>query len=107
MAFDDPVVWILIITAVVFLFGGNKIPQLARAMGEARREFDRASRGTPPGEFRKGSSASSNPREVQEDPLIEAAEKEGIDTHAKSREQIASELSSKLQQFASDRTKSF
>ena len=27
MAWDDPVVWVLIIAVVVFLFGANKIPE--------------------------------------------------------------------------------
>jgi TatA/E family protein of Tat protein translocase len=40
MAFDDPVVWVLIIAIVVFMFGSSKIPGLARALGQARREFD-------------------------------------------------------------------
>jgi|GEM_PF-359626 TatA/E family protein of Tat protein translocase len=45
MAWDDPVVWILIVTLAVFLFGSNKIPAIARSLGQARREFDRAWRG--------------------------------------------------------------
>ena len=42
MAFDDPLVWVLIIAVVVFLFGANKIPGLARAFGQAKKEFDEA-----------------------------------------------------------------
>ena len=42
MAFDDPIVWVLIIAVVVFLFGANKIPQFAKAIGQARKEFDTA-----------------------------------------------------------------
>lgn len=45
MAFDDPVVWIMIIALAVFLFGSGKIPQFAKALGEAKREFDSAWRG--------------------------------------------------------------
>lgn len=45
MAFDDPIVWILIFGIVILLFGSGKIPQLARGIGKARREFEQASKG--------------------------------------------------------------
>ena len=45
MAWDDPVVWVLIIAAIIFLFGSNKIPELARALGQARKQFDEARSG--------------------------------------------------------------
>ena len=40
--FDGPVVWAIIIVAVL-LFGGSKIPELARGLGKAKREFKKAS----------------------------------------------------------------
>ena len=41
MAFGDPVQWIIIgvIVVVIFLWGPQKIPDLAKAVGRARREF--------------------------------------------------------------------
>jgi sec-independent protein translocase protein TatA len=39
---DGPIVWAIIIVAVL-LFGGSKIPELARGLGKAKREFKRAS----------------------------------------------------------------
>jgi TatA/E family protein of Tat protein translocase len=45
MAWDDPVVWILIVGLGILLFGSNKIPEIARSLGAARREFDAASKG--------------------------------------------------------------
>ena len=97
MAWDDPVVWILIIAVVVFLFGASRIPQFARSLGQARREFEKGSKGEPP---------SQNPQPVApaavagvpsaDDPLVVAAQREGIDTQGKTKEQIASELSWKL-----------
>lgn len=38
--FDDPIVWVLILGVVVFLFGTNKIPQFAKSLGQARKEFN-------------------------------------------------------------------
>ena len=41
---------LLIVAVIVLLvFGGSKIPQLARSLGEAQREFRKASEGDRPG----------------------------------------------------------
>ncbi|MDG6995280.1 MAG: twin-arginine translocase TatA/TatE family subunit [Nitrososphaerota archaeon] len=45
MAWDDLVVWVLIIAVVVFLFVANKIPEIAKGLGQARKEFEQASKG--------------------------------------------------------------
>src|SRR5713226_1991978 len=98
--YDDPVVWILIIILVVFLFGASKIPGLARAFGQARKEFDKGYKGdgTDPGANPSQNSAqeSSGSFPATDDPLVLAAQKEGIQTAGKTREQIASELSWKI-----------
>ena len=105
MAFDDPLVWILIIAVVVFLFGANKIPGLAKAFGQAKKEFDSASKtpATPQPQYQTApppvvNSSPQMPPPVlaSDDPLVIAAQREGIDTQGKTREQIASELSWKL-----------
>ena len=96
MAFDDPVVIILILAVVVLLFGAGRIPAFARSLGQARREFDKAMKGNFE-EPAKVEMASSNP--VAEDPLIEAAKKEGIETTGKTKQEIASALSWKLNQM--------
>ena len=108
MAFDDPLVWVLIIAVVVFLFGANKIPGLARAFGQAKKEFDQASKSpnTPPPQtqYQNNPPPMTTPQMpppqtqvlASDDPLVIAAQREGIDTTGKTREQIASELSWKL-----------
>jgi TatA/E family protein of Tat protein translocase len=85
MGFDDPVVIMLILGVVVLLFGAGRIPGFARSLGQARREFDKAAKG----------NFDPDPVQVQ-DPLIEAAQKEGIDTRGKTKQEIASALSWKL-----------
>jgi sec-independent protein translocase protein TatA len=37
--------WILILLAIVFLFGGKKIPELMRGLGQGIKEFKDASKG--------------------------------------------------------------
>jgi sec-independent protein translocase protein TatA len=124
MALDDPVVWVLIVAVIVFLFGSNKIPQIAKAIGQARRELDGAMKGiteqtnfamnaattspqqppkalVPPGAVanadpaQKITSPSTTPASTS-DPLVMAAKNEGIDTKGKTRDQIATELAVKL-----------
>lgn len=97
MGFDDPVVIILILAVVVLLFGASRIPQLARSLGQARREFDKGAKGEPSessGQVPITATATSSP--AADDPLVVAAQREGIDTQGKTKEQIASELSWKL-----------
>ena len=126
MALDDPVVWVLIIAVVVFLFGSSKIPQFARSIGQARREFESGwkgitnevmkppgantvsqnqSPGVAPGYASPQPQAPAPPPPVgtvtsqpipASDPLVVACQNEGIDTAGKTREQLASELSWKL-----------
>ncbi len=115
MAWDDPVVWVLLVGAVILLFGSNKIPELARSLGAARREFDSAKKGlvgainseinNVQGESKYSANAPQpmiprTPAPIDstpdDDPLLIAARNEGIDTRGKSRSEIASELASKV-----------
>ena len=123
MALDDPVVWVLIIAVVIFLFGSSKIPQFARALGQARKEFDSGWKGItneimspttaapttpqppprpqayvpPPAPSTTPTVATTSQQPVSSsDPLVVACQNEGIDTTGKTREQLASELSWKL-----------
>ena len=118
MAWDDPMVWILIVGLGILLFGSNKIPELARTLGSARREFDAASKGlvdtinseinpiknpgrpqrqvNRPGAAAQAQVAAPEPSAPADDALLMAARNEGIDTRGKSRTQIASELAAKV-----------
>ena len=95
MALDDPVVIILILAVVILLFGASRIPQLARSLGSARREYEKGAKGdATPTTQPTVENASVSP--APDDPLVVAAQREGIDTQGKTKEQIASELSWKL-----------
>jgi TatA/E family protein of Tat protein translocase len=83
LGFDDPTVWILIVAAIIFLFGASQIPKFARGLGQARREWNYAMKGEVP-------------PEAASDPLTEAAKKEGIETQGKTRAQISEELALKI-----------
>jgi sec-independent protein translocase protein TatA len=105
MAFDDPIVWVLIVLVVLILFGASRIPKFARALGEARAEFTKGSQSgsqqaTPPppapGMVVAPPPPASGQTLTPDDPLYAAAEKEGIDMRGKSKSEIASELAWKL-----------
>lgn len=102
MALSDPLQWIIvgIIAILIFLWGPQKIPELARALGRAKREFDQASK-----EFQAGAvgSTGSQPsldnhqvtQKTGDQILIETARQLGIQTEGKTREQIAQEIVNK------------
>jgi TatA/E family protein of Tat protein translocase len=95
MGFDDPVVLVLIVGVVVFLFGAGRIPAFAKSLGTARREFDKAMKGN----FENAETVKTPTAPVEStvpDPLIAAAQREGIDTTGKTKQEIASALSWKL-----------
>ncbi|MBX7169361.1 MAG: twin-arginine translocase TatA/TatE family subunit [Pyrinomonadaceae bacterium] len=37
--FDSPLQWLIVIAAFVLLFGANKLPELAKSLGQAKKEF--------------------------------------------------------------------
>ncbi len=85
----DPLELIIIgvVAVVIFLWGPQKIPELARALGRARREFDQASR-----EISTGLSAETKPLQSSDQILLQTAERLGISTEGKTREQISEEI---------------
>ncbi len=87
MAIVDPFNLILIlgVVVVILIWGPQKIPELARSIGRARKEFDDASKGlTQPSGVSTSNSAS--------DPLIETAHKLGINTQGKTRQEISDDI---------------
>jgi len=93
MALGDPVQWIIIgvIVIVIFLWGPQKIPGIARALGRAKKEFEEASK-----EMGNAMSETTPLRPAAEmtgdQMLIETAKRLGISTEGKSREQISQEI---------------
>ncbi|MGD0331124.1 MAG: twin-arginine translocase TatA/TatE family subunit [Nitrososphaeria archaeon] len=76
--------------AVFLLWGPNKIPQLARSLGMAQREFKKAQSGID--EIAKEVTSTSS---FSDDKLLEVARSLGISTEGKTKDQIASEIIAK------------
>jgi sec-independent protein translocase protein TatA len=96
MAFGDPLQWLVIgiIVVVIFLWGPQKIPELAKALGRAKGEFDKASK-----DFQTTATATANaptPRTADQ-VLLDTARQLGIVTEGKSRDQLSQEILAKTQ----------
>ena len=108
MAFGDPLQWIIIgvIVVVIFLWGPQKIPELARGIGRAKKEFEAASKET--GNVVNTAATPSTPAAATpmvgsypapamsaDQVLIETARNLGISTDGKTRDQISKEIIAK------------
>ena len=88
MAIADPfqILLILGVIAVILIWGPSKIPELAKSLGRARKEFDDASRGL----VQQVSTPSASP--PTPDSLVETAHRLGINTEGKTRQEISDEI---------------
>jgi len=98
MAFGDPLQWIIIgvVVVIIFLWGPQKIPELARGLGRAKKEFDNAQKefnnvasGFTPSEI---SAGSTGPTKSTDEILLNTAQQLGISTVGKTRDQIVQEI---------------
>ncbi len=92
MAFDATELLIIaVIAVVIFLWGPQKIPELARGLGRAKREFDMASKEVTGAVTTSAPAATLSGDEL----LIRTARQLGISTEGKTREQISQEIVAK------------
>ena len=106
--------WLIIgvIAIVIILWGPAKIPEFARAIGRAKGEFNKASK-----EFTD--AATNDPRapmstttivttpvsttiKTRDEMLLDTANRLGISTEGKTREQISEEISMKVKLLSVD-----
>ena len=76
---------VLVVIAGLVMWGPKKIPELARSIGDARNEFEKASKGEISNSL--GKEETSN-----DDTLIETARKLGINTLGKTKAEISKEI---------------
>ncbi len=85
---------VLVVVLVLFLWGPEKLPKLAKAVGQAKREFEKASKEVQEELTRPVAPASPQPGGSSD--IIQIARSLGIETEGKTREQIAEEIAAKL-----------
>ncbi|MFX0195246.1 MAG: twin-arginine translocase TatA/TatE family subunit [Candidatus Hodarchaeota archaeon] len=81
--------WLVIILIALLLIGPKKLPDLARALGSAQKEYEDARRTTV---------TKKTEEKKEEELLIEQAKKLGIKTEGKTIEQIAQEVLQKAEE---------
>jgi sec-independent protein translocase protein TatA len=77
----------LVIIVVIVVMGPKRIPELARALGSAKKEFSAGAASTP-----GSTSVPLASDQMGGDDLMVAARKLGISTEGKTREQISAEI---------------
>ncbi|MCC6029956.1 MAG: twin-arginine translocase TatA/TatE family subunit [Candidatus Korarchaeum sp.] len=94
MQFGGIGVWeiLLIVLIALILFGPRKLPELARAMGEALREFKRAASSVEEGQ----KSPSQSERVEGKVSIRELAMSLGIDVSGKTDEELLEEIKSRV-----------
>ena len=99
MALTDPLQWIVIaVVVIVFLmYGPKKIPELARSIGLARKEFNDASKVPLDSPVAAAPAAAVATAPSTGDTLLDTARKLGINTEGKTRDQISSEIVARAQ----------
>ena len=98
----DPLELIIIgvIVVVVLLWGPKKIPELARSLGLARKEFDQAKKvmqnpGTALTDSMTQGVQGQAPPPSSDELLLQTARRLGINTQGKTKEQISEEIVAK------------
>ena len=83
--------WLIVIgiLVVVFLWGPQKLPELAKSIGLAKKEFEKAAK-----EATTATTTVSTSQPTS-DPLIVAARELGINTEGKTKEEIARDIAEK------------
>ena len=75
---------VLVLAIALLLFGGSRLKDLAKGLGESIKEFKKA-------------SVESNPKEKEDEKaIVEAAQKMGIKTESKTVAQILNEMNVQL-----------
>jgi sec-independent protein translocase protein TatA len=97
--------WIIIgvVAIVIIMWGPAKIPQFARALGQAKGEFSKASKefndaanSDAPAKPAANTAKPASAIKTKDELLLETAQKLGISTEGKTREQLSEEISIKV-----------
>ncbi|MEM4362882.1 MAG: twin-arginine translocase TatA/TatE family subunit [Candidatus Caldarchaeum sp.] len=96
--------WIVVavVVLVLFLWGPEKLPKIARSIGQAKKEFEKASRGLED-ELNRAAALQTSAATLQpsapssDDKLLEVARALNIPTEGKTRDEIAKEIVEKSQ----------
>jgi sec-independent protein translocase protein TatA len=86
---------IVLIVAVIFLWGPQKLPEIAKMIGEARKEYEKATREIPSLASLSSSTGAQTSAKTKQDPVLIAAKSLGITTEGKTKEELTEEIVSR------------
>lgn len=86
---------ILLIVAVMFIWGPQKLPEMAKMIGEARREFEKASKEPLSLANLPSSASAQTATKTTQDPVLIAAKSLGITTEGKTKDELVKEIVSR------------
>lgn len=81
----------LIVVVIILFFGAAKIPDIARALGRAKGEFEKGSR-----EHRDAPARDATVEDAERDRVMKAARELGITTEGRSLSDIKAEVRAKM-----------
>ena len=83
---ENPMIWILIVGVIFLLFGGSRLPQLAKALGQSKRSFKEGL------EESEGKGQEQQKRKVaalvESKPLLESVDDEALFAEAHRRARL-------------------
>ena len=85
-AIESPTIIILVVAAIFLLFGGSKLPQLARALGQSKKAFKEGIEDAD----RDGKDTRSKLESVDDETLFEEARRRAQQMKADDRKKIES-----------------
>ena len=83
---------VVAILVILFIWGPQKLPEMARSIGLAKREFEKATKEMTTLATTATTAPSTSTASTQQDPLIVAAKSLGITTEGKTKEELANEI---------------
>ncbi len=83
---------VLILAILLLVFGPTKLPKIARELGKAWQEFNKASSSA----FETLSSVEKTVTEDKHEPLLDVAKKLNLDTEGKTEKQLGEEILAKV-----------
>jgi len=83
---------IIAILLIIFIWGPQKLPEMARSLGQAKREFEKATKEMPTLPTTTTRASTTPTTSPQQDPLIVAAKSLGITTEGRTKEELVKEI---------------
>jgi len=89
-ALESPMIIILVVAAIFLLFGGSKLPQLAKALGQSKKAFKEGMDEAERAESDKAAGSHSALKSVDDEALFEEARRRAQQIRADESKKIES-----------------